>query len=225
MLHLDTKDEDSNDGVEEGVKIAIRTAPPTSGSHTRALTAKALLSPSDRNDSIAAAFSLVPKQVSSVAAPRIPGSSSAWPMNLISGGPVPADLKLALTFAKCLDLVSTADIHSAGFTASAAMVNAQTCIQPSLTLLSFVAALNVLDVFTDKPELLAQTKHGIEELTCAMRVWIGGSEGHRVGISGETRGALVEKCLGVGVELVGMKEVDEEDSDAGYVSQEEGWKA
>jgi len=62
-----------------------------------------------------------------------------------------------------------------------------------------------------------------------MRIWIGGAEGRRLRVERGTRERLVEKCLRVGREVVGMKDEDEgleeEESDAGYVSQEdeEGW--
>ncbi|KAK3063825.1 hypothetical protein LTS18_012442 [Coniosporium uncinatum] len=245
-LHLDQKAEGSQQEIEGRIDVAIRIAPPASAAHTRALTAKALLVEANRSTSIATAFAALSRDVTSTttttttimarstATPtaRESSSPSPLPMNfIIPRGPVPADLRLALTFAKHLHLVSfssssNSDAHAQVLHFSAMMLNTQTSYSSSLTLLSFVAALKILNVFTGNAQLFALSKPGLERLACAMRIWIGGAEGRRLRVKRGTREWLVEKCLRVGRDVVGMKDEnegleEEEESDAGYVSQED----
>jgi len=242
--HLDQKAEVSQEEAEERIDMAIRTAPPTSGAHTRAMTAKALLFENNRMVSIATAFAALSGDPTSTtttmtreresepstaaASTTRELSASSLPMNfIIPSGPIPADLKLALTFAKCLHIASSLpnDAHPRAVHISAAMLNKQTSYPSSLTLLSFVSALKILDAYAGSTQLFALSKPGLERLAGAMRIWIGGAEGRRVRVDRGTREWLVEKCLRVGREVVGMKDeedADEDEVDAGYVSQEEG---
>ncbi|KAK3044173.1 hypothetical protein LTS18_001975, partial [Coniosporium uncinatum] len=195
-LHLDQKAEGSQEEIEERIDMAIRIAPPASAAHTRAVTAEALLVEANRSTSIATAFAALSRNLTSTTTTtttarspatrtaRESSSPSPLPMNfIIPYGPVPADLRLALTFAKHLHLVSSSsssssnpDAHAQALHFSAMMLNTQTSYSSSLTLLSFVAALKILDVFTGNAQLFALSKPGLERLACAMRIWIGGAE-------------------------------------------------
>jgi len=141
-------------------------------------------------------------------------------MNIVGDAPTTADVKKALTLAKCLFLVeeqnTTKNVESRP--RATFVVNNSYFPEASITLLSLVAALKVLNVFLQDDNLLSESKHGLERMVHSMRVWVGLETGRRSGLHSKTQCKIIERCLDASKMLVGMSGKDEE-IDAGYVSQ------
>jgi Domain of unknown function (DUF2014)/Helix-loop-helix DNA-binding domain len=203
--------------TETDLNLALRTAPPGSRSYIKALVAKAMLATSKPGEYIAKAYDALPSAIV---------AEDNGPLNVIREGPVPNDIQVALTMAKCIALGSTASSNPLSAEARQRAVSAINGSFPGdgLTLLSFVASFKCLEMFSGNAALLARSKPGIERLANALRVWIGRSKGAKTGLPTDLRANIVTKCLATSRELVGVRTVEEDnddESDAGYVSGED----
>ncbi|KAK5141375.1 Clr6 histone deacetylase associated PHD protein-2 Cph2 [Rachicladosporium monterosium] len=81
--------------TEHYLNLAIGITPPASATQVRALAAKAVLSNSRRDANIVAALEALP-----------PASTTASSMNLVNHAPAAPDVRVALTLAKLLSLLS-----------------------------------------------------------------------------------------------------------------------
>ncbi|KAJ9662820.1 Clr6 histone deacetylase associated PHD protein-2 Cph2 [Coniosporium apollinis] len=204
----------------EDLELAIQTAPPTSGAHARALVAKAVLLPANRQQNIIAAFETFPSQSrSSAASNRSSGSPPAALMNLVGETPIAPDVMVALTLAKCLCLAEQSEALGAEAVRQGAtfVINSFHLPEMSITLLSFTAAYMVVDSFAADQALRSEAKDGLERITGSLRVWVGRAAGRRSGLPNKAKAMIVERCLQVSKMLVGLQEAVEE-GDAGYVS-------
>ncbi|KAJ9618648.1 Clr6 histone deacetylase associated PHD protein-2 Cph2 [Taxawa tesnikishii (nom. ined.)] len=187
-------DLDAEEGVKqevaEKVKLAVSTAPPASGTQTRALVLQSVLIDSDREASIAAALDSLPSQPSltSSSSSSSPSSSSsltttttggartaplAMPLNLVNHNPVSPDIRTALTLAKLLSLSSPTVPTPARVHAATTLL--QLRLPPSaFTLLTAVAAYRVLAAFAHDKVLFNAGKVGLEDVATSLRVWAGG---------------------------------------------------
>ena len=218
----------SND-LEQDLNLAITTAPPGSGPHQRALAAKAIFASTDRESHVATAYAALPTASSPLLLPSplrdgtVVSSPRTTLMNFVSDTPAPQDVRVALTLAKCLSLaeLSSATTDPTPANRAATLLNTIHLPAASFTLLSFVAALRTLQVFSRDRKLRGQTRRGLEHVATSMRLWIGREVGGRSGFSSEARGRIVEVCLRVvlGREGFGGEDEDDEEEDAGYVSQ------
>ncbi|KAF1815244.1 hypothetical protein P152DRAFT_447478 [Eremomyces bilateralis CBS 781.70] len=216
----------SSSSIIHHLDLAIRTAPPGSTAHIRALVARTILDNHDPRASISAALSALPPSPS-------PFPLSTLVINAISPRPVALDVRVALTLAKCLCLAETphSPIHHSAAAddaraRAAAVVNSPLVARPDeFTLLSFVAAYTVLNAFVEDAGMLGRCRAGLERWAGALRVWVGGPSGARIGLGEGGRERVVERCIAVSRVLVGVeeeKEGVEEEIDAGYASLEEG---
>lgn len=207
---LETTDKSlsTSESLHSDVDIALRTAPPTSVSHVRALTAKAVFSISEAD--IATAYEALPR------APLTPTSQSSSPqamLNLMQQSPVTKDVLAALTMAKCLSLTGLDDARAKAMAGGA--INGYHPDETSFSLLSFVAGHRVLRRFADDDEeLLGPCKDGVERLAVALRIWMGREKGRRTGLRRRARARVVVRCLDVSKRIVGVKD----DEDEGFVS-------
>jgi len=208
------------DGVKHDLSLATLTAPPMSCAQLRAFVANAVLLDEDRSTYIDAAFKALPSRPPCSTADGVASSPRALLMNLIGDAPVTADVQKSLTLAKCLSLVEERNISTNAEARPRAtlVVNNSHLPEVSITLLSLVAALKVLDVFLQDDNLRAESKHGLERMVHSMRVWVGRETGRRSGLPSKTRCRIIKRCLDASKTLVGLNE-DDEVIDAGYVSQ------
>ncbi|OCL01194.1 uncharacterized protein K441DRAFT_532123 [Cenococcum geophilum 1.58] len=208
------------DVVKHDLALATLTAPPMSCAQVRAFVANAVLLDEDRSSHIDAAFTRLPSSPSLSTVGDVVSPPRALLMNIVGDAPTTADVKKALTLAKCLFLVeeqnTTKNVESRP--RATFVVNNSYFPEASITLLSLVAALKVLDVFLRDDNLLTESKHGLERMVHSMRVWVGLETGRRSGLQSKTQCKIIERCLNASKMLVGMSGKDEE-IDAGYVSQ------
>jgi hypothetical protein len=213
---LDSEGSDLPEGMEDLLELASRAAPPLSQAQLRALVAKAVISSEDRTSHITAALQVLPTPPSQSVRHERKKSTNAL-MNPVGTSQVASDVGKALTLAKCLSLIESTDDRARRRAIPA--VN-RTYLPPSqMTLLSCVAAYKLVVRFLEDPELETEASRGLEHLVCSVRMWVGQDAGKRSGLDNRLRGKIVEKCLAVSKKLVGLKV--EEESDAGYVSQDE----
>lgn len=188
--------------------VAMRTAPPSSRSHARALAAQAVFSAAEAD--IAAALDALPHPPPASA----PGSAAV--LNLIAQSPVPASVLEALTMAKCVSLsTSTARARAV----AAAALDAYAPDEARLELLSGVAAHRALRAFAADAELAAGARAGLERVARALRLWAGRDAARRLGLSARAQAAVVARCLRVSKEVVGVADPASE-VDEGFVSDE-----
>jgi hypothetical protein len=126
--------------------------------------------------------------------------------------PMPHEVRITLTLAKCLALADDPDYESQLRATSA--VNTLQLHHP-LTLLSFAASLLVLERFTADPPLLGDARPGLEFLAGRLRIWVGRDGARTVGLGPRIRGRVVERCLIASKTIMGVAESE----DAGYASQ------
>ena len=219
----------SKESLLSDVDLAIRTAPPTSRSHIRALAARAVLSNAESD--IRTAHDALPSTASTH--PDRPSSPPPTLLNIVQQSPISADVREALTLAKCLALTETDasndECAQQARARAVAIVNAYHPSDTSFSLLSFVAAYRILVRFSGDEALLGRSRHGVERVAVALRVWVGRGNGRRSGLSGKARAGIVVRCLETGKRLVGMQgnetadvDVDDDDDNAnddeGFVS-------
>lgn len=204
------------DNVKQDLDLATCTAPPTSCAKLRALVAKAVLIDEDRSTHINAAFRALPSQPSSTTLEDNIASPRAVLMNLVGDTPIAAEIRTALTLAKCLALVESSNDEAR--LRATFVVNGYYLPESSVTILSFVAGYKTINYFLQDETVRAESKQGLERMSSSLRVWIGREAGRRSGLQTKTRGKIVERCLDISKMLVGMGEITE-DTDAGYVSQ------
>jgi hypothetical protein len=206
---LATKSSPVKESVISDMHLALQAAPPNSQAQLRSLVAQAVILDDDRASRITTALE---------ALPSTPGSTNTGLMNLVDDVPVAADVRKALTLAKCLFLVSSSSPDARR--RAIFVVNNTYFPEITTTLLSFVAGHKVLTLFMQDPELQADTSVGLERIAKSLRMWVGHETGTRSGLSNKVRGRIVASCLEASTALVGLKEKDEitGDVDDGYVS-------
>ncbi|KAF2197320.1 hypothetical protein GQ43DRAFT_458588 [Delitschia confertaspora ATCC 74209] len=209
--YLSSKESDLPQIVKDNLDLATFTAPPASQAQIRALVAKAVLLDENRSRNINTAVQALPSP------PTHREDSARTIMNLVGNSPIADDIKQALTLAKCLSLTESSHAH-ARLRAVYALNNIY--LPPAtMTLLSCVAAYRVLNHQLQDPVLESETSSGLERLVCSVRLWVGHEAGRRSGLSNKARARVVTHCLEISKKLVGL--ADFEDSDAGYVKDEE----
>ncbi|KAH7068291.1 hypothetical protein BKA63DRAFT_111567 [Paraphoma chrysanthemicola] len=204
---LATKSSSLKDKVISDLDLALQTAPPNSQAQLRVLVAQAVVFDNDRDARIATALKALPSTSE---------ANDASLMNLVDTTPVAADVRKALTFAKCLSLIaspSTQARRRATF-----VINNTYLPEVTTTLLSFVGAHKVVTLFMQDKDLQAETSAGLERIVKSLRMWVGHETGKRSGLTDKVRSRVVKTCLDTSKALVGLKQKEKDDVDDGYVS-------
>ncbi len=219
LLHME-RCEDEKSRVEKDLELALKTAPPASGSQARALLAKTLLLASGRNDNLSAALDLMPAHTSRPGTPIGSSTSDSVFINATNPSLASDDLRITLQCARSLALRRRVSWDAATVAKLTAVLNDLDIHCPAIGLLGFIGAFQLQDALMEGDHLPPELESGLEQLAGSLRVWIGGECGRLSGMSKATRGRLVERCLNVSRKAVGMAEVPEE-MDAGYASLSE----
>lgn len=204
---LASKSSTTKANIKKDLELATRTAPPTSQARLRALTAQTIILDGDRASRIADACAALPTGLSKK-------SLQAIFTNLVGDSSVAADIRKALTLAKCLDLVDSSNEEAQN--KAIYVINNTFTQEANMTLLSFVAGYKVLRYFIQDSTLQAESSRGLERLASSLRMWVGHETGRRSGLSNKIRARVVGHCLDASRTLVGLGEP--EDIDDGYCS-------
>lgn len=207
--------------IVEEVDLAAKIAPPTSSTYSRAMVARAVLLDEDRPADISAAMTALPLP------PR--GQQKTLLENEVSTSPVPGDITVALTLAKCYWLLQfptdNAAIRRVAHARAVTVINSTQVINYPWTLLSFVAAYKVLNVLASEDVLSSSngfTQRTAEKLSGSLRLCIGRQEGSKLGLGKSTRNKVSERCLSLRKVLVGFREDDDDgEKESGYGSAED----
>lgn len=192
-------DDVSSFDTEYYLGLALSVAPPASSTHVRALTAKAVLSNSNRKANIV------------VALEALPVLCSTGGMNLVSHAPASPDVFTALTLAKLISLTANSSPQATRERASSAL-NGLKLAPGQFTLLTAVAAYRLLRMLTSG-NAASRAEEGVEELAGSLRVWAGTTTGRDSGLGHAGRTKIVKLCLDLAKQLGGW-----DDEDSGYSS-------
>ncbi|PPJ53469.1 hypothetical protein CBER1_00394 [Cercospora berteroae] len=184
--------------IEYYLGLALSVAPPASSTHVRALTAKAVLSNTNRAANIV------------VALDALPVMSPTGGMNLVSHAPASPDVFTSLTLAK-LSSLSTSSSPKAARERALRALNGLKLAPGQFTLLTAVAAYRLLRTLTSGNT--AARAMGVEELAGSLRVWAGTTTGRASGLGHVGRTKIVKLCLSIAREMGGWDE-----KDSGYAS-------
>ncbi|KAI9830121.1 MAG: hypothetical protein M1819_005798, partial [Sarea resinae] len=207
------------DEVETGLDRAYKIAPPSSYTQIRARVAKAVLSKQHRGANISAVVQALPAGSQAAVHGTVSTNDSIFinsPTSVLST----PDISLALRCAMSLALYrGTSPVSNTNLSASK-IFNSLYPNPSHMSLLGFVAAYGLLNIFTCDDRMASETAQGLETMAGALRVWIGSDAGRRSGLRKQTRARIVDECLCISRKVVGMRAIDEDD--AGYASWSEG---
>ncbi|TKA74162.1 hypothetical protein B0A49_04641 [Cryomyces minteri] len=185
-------DGEKAEGVEKDIDAAVRTAPPGSEAQTRAMVARAIICDDDREQNIATALDQFPHRSMTAARSLHPAF-----VDMTASTSIRAEVRIALTLAKCLALVSQSAASAEGRSKAFAVV---------------------LVTLSKDAVLLAGSKAGLGRMANCMRLWIGKDVGTLSGLEDGARAHVLETCLAVSKTAAGVLGVVD-DGDDGYVSQ------
>ncbi|KAK9470487.1 uncharacterized protein V1510DRAFT_422846 [Dipodascopsis tothii] len=233
----------AHEPADASLEAALRVAPPESIVHRRALVVRAFLRGEDNaaytkdvldlfredlsllgrkpraDDAFADDFSDVDEVVGAAPAARQAGSDSdddfyAAQTEVLAPGVVSllrsADCKVAVRCALILTLRPQRP-----YAAAKLFAGLRTTAAGDLRLLGFTALLVTLR----RMETVKTGERATEELIGRARVWIGGDEGERAGLSTNARRAVVAECVKMGMRLGGYPDEDDV-PDEGYATGE-----
>nr|OQO17443.1 hypothetical protein B0A51_16081 [Rachicladosporium sp. CCFEE 5018]OQO32535.1 hypothetical protein B0A51_00099 [Rachicladosporium sp. CCFEE 5018] len=181
--------------MEYYLGLAVSVAPPASGTEARSLAAKAVLSNTNREANIITALECLP-----ASSPTSPS------MNIVSHAPASPEVRTALTIAKLISLSAPTTSPAAKLSASQSLGRLHFAPE-HFTLLTAVASVRLMPVMTADRHATSPIDHGVEDLACNLRVWVGTVAGRSSGLHRSERNRVVEVCLGV-VRKLGGWEVD-----------------
>ncbi|TAQ90323.1 hypothetical protein B7494_g1396 [Chlorociboria aeruginascens] len=194
---LESNDDDlsSQKCIVDDITLAIKTAPIGSGAQHRALVARAVLSKEKPETNIAAALQALRPSL-------LLSKSSNFTL---------PDIDLSLRCAMAI-----AHIDHFPTTAPEAALKLVNNIRPvNLTLLGFTAAFKLMEKVHAHKVLAVECARSLEILGGTLRRWIGGGDSEKSGLEREIKAAMVERCLNITKQAMGMEK------DAGYESMNE----
>jgi hypothetical protein len=190
----------------DDIELAVKTAPIGSGTQARALVARAVLVNESRGLNIAASINVVSLSKKDDPVPVLTLINTTT--SIASLPDIRMSLQCAIAIAQ---LQRSGPLPPAVYT----LINA---VRPSrLSLLGFAAAFKLMQTLLTHDEASVTCARTLENLAGSLRIWIG-NEGLNggAGLPKKTKEMVVERCLGITKQLVGLGL----DKDAGYESME-----
>ena len=192
------------------IEMAIHTAPVGSVAQARAIVARAALSDQHRGSNIALALQTVGtgKNENPLAASVSlvdSGSSASSP-----------DVRLALCCATAIAHLRRCQSKGAGLNDLRIIDSISTPRDHSeMSLLGFTAVMEVIEQVLEHKPAVETFSTSLERLAGGLRLWIGGPAGASCGLNANVRHKVLNRCLGITKNLVGME------VDTGYGSMSE----
>lgn len=205
------RDEQALENKAENIDLAIKTAPMGSISQARAIVARAVLIDKARGANIASALqSMGNDQVDALLSTNIciidPSFQASTP-----------DLRLALRCAMAIAHLQRVECkpgttHQGLRIIDSIMVDSNAS---QMSLLGCTAALQLIEGLFEQNAAAETFQSSLERLSGGLRLWMGGSPGEKCGVASNVREVVVERCLAITKNVVGME------SDTGYGSLSE----
>lgn len=196
---------------DENLQLAIKAAPVGSETRVRAIVARAALADQHRGSNIAAAIKVLGTDKMGV-----PNKDDT---SIIESGSSSTDPNLQLTI-RCATAIAhlkrsrakaSTDLRGLRFINDIAIPN----VPSTMSLLAFAATLELAEQLYQHKTAAETFSNSLERLSGTLRIWIGGPSGDKCGVDAEVRHQVVDRCLSITKDLVGME------VDAGYCSQSE----
>lgn len=204
-LKIDT-DPELEKSIRDDLDLAVKTSPPGSSIHIRALVARAIILDEKRGRNIAVAFQFV----ASAEAENKPDSTL---VTTTTNMPSFVDVKVSLRCAAAIAHLKRPSLHENPEMLHN-IVNSLK-LPTRLSVLSFTAAYKLMLALDEHKEISASCSKALENLAGRLRIWIGGADGKRSGLERPVKEKVVETCLNISRKAMGM-------DDAGYASMSDG---
>ena len=200
-LEVEDNDVASYKNIADDIKIAIQTAPPGSGAQIRALVARAVLVKEKRGQSIAMALKAV-----GAGQQKMPVSSNVNIKTSVANLP---DIRSSIHCAMALAYLERFPMPANPENAPKII---DSIVPSNLTLLGFTAMYKLVEKMHEHTLIASTCATSLEKFAGNLRIWIGGKEGEKSGLETELKREMVEKCLTITAQVLGME------NDAGYGS-------
>ncbi|TEY71143.1 hypothetical protein BOTCAL_0100g00060 [Botryotinia calthae] len=200
-LEVEDNDVASYKSIADDIKTAIQTAPPGSGAQIRALVARAVLVKEKRGQSIAMALKAV-----GAGQQKMPVSSNVSIKTSVANLP---DIRSSIHCAMALAYLERFPMPANPENAPKII---DSIVPSNLTLLGFTAMYKLVEKMHGHTLIASTCASSLEKFAGNLRIWIGGTEGEKSGLETELKREMVEKCLTITAQVVGME------NDAGYGS-------
>lgn len=204
------KDEEVLRTKTEDLEVAIKTAPVGSTAQARATIARAVLLDKARGSNIVSALQAIGTEKE---------EAPATPLLLIDSSLQAStpDLRLALRCAMAIAHLRRID-NTAGTTHQGLRL-IDAIITPGvaskMSLLGCTAAFQLMEQLYEHRDAAKTFEQSLETLAGSLRLWMGGSPGEDCGVTADIRGKVVDRCITITKNVVGME------SDTGYGSLSE----
>jgi hypothetical protein len=204
-----SKGSDGDDSILSDINIAVNTAPIGSSAHIRATVARAVLSESHRSADIASAI-----QAIAPLKPQNNGDAEAISMFINNNTSLESlpDLRMSLNCAIAIAHLQRASSKELPQRAYQKINSLQLA---NLSLLGFVAAFKLMRRLAQHEVAAGECRRALENLAGTLRIWIGGRNGVGSDLSRDTKERVVEQCLAVTKQCLGIE------MDPGYQSMSE----
>ncbi|PQE08156.1 hypothetical protein CJF31_00008246 [Rutstroemia sp. NJR-2017a BVV2] len=189
----------TSESIRDEIDISIKTAPPGSTAQIRALVARAVLVKDKRGQSIAIALKAL-----GVGQQKAPIQSNVNIKTSITNLP---DIQTSMYCAMALAHLERFPMPGNPEIAPK-IIN--TIVPANLTLLGFTAMFKLVEKMHEHTLIASTCASALEKFAGNLRIWIGGKEGEKSGLETELKKEMVEKCLMITAQAVGMEK------DAGY---------
>ncbi|KAK2590960.1 Clr6 histone deacetylase associated PHD protein-2 Cph2 [Conoideocrella luteorostrata] len=209
---LDKEAEPETDTLEH-IDVAISVSPAGSYSHIRALMARAVLVEKSRDAHTEAAEKALNSDIKSGV------TTSPLPNLIVGHGPndLSPDYFVALYCAKAISI-----LNRVSQTPNAVLQNMDALgdiVRPKntsrMSLLGFTSVMELMEHLLQQEKRDGTVEFVLEKLAATLRLWIGSEYATSSGVDSQLRQHVVERCLAVTKDLVGME------IDAGYGSMSE----
>jgi hypothetical protein len=207
------KQGEADDEILSDINVAIDTAPISSNTQLRAVIARAILSKTDRSADIASAIQSFTPLTANKTSDAI--SVPIFINNNISMASSP-DLHMSLHCAIAIAHLERFPPPTHPRSAYPIISTLISTLQPAhLSLLGFTAAFKLMIILAQHEVAAADSRRALEKLSGTLRIWVGGKNSVETELSRSTKECVVERCLAVTKQCVGME------GDAGYASMSE----
>ncbi|KAM3085764.1 Clr6 histone deacetylase associated PHD protein-2 Cph2 [Clarireedia jacksonii] len=185
--------------IGDEIDISIKTAPPGSTAQLRALVARAVLVKDKRGKSIAIALKAL-----GAGQQKAPIQSNVNIKMAITNLP---DIQTSIHCAMALAYLERYPMPANPDNAPK-IINS--IVPANLTLLGFTAMFKLIEKMHDHTLIASTCANALGRFAGSLRIWVGGKEGEKSGLETELKRAMVEKCLTITAQALGMEK------DAGY---------
>lgn len=199
-------DPELDDSIKCDLDLAVKTSPPGSGIHVRALVSRAIIIDKKRGHNIATAAQYIAPSETKLESDATLVTTTTPVSSFVD---VKVSLRCAVAIAYLKRSTSPENpevLHK--------IVNGLK-LPNRLTLLSFTAAYKLMIALDGHPEASVSCSRALENLAGRLRLWIGGVNGKTSGVEKAAKEQVIETCINISRKVLGM-------DDSGYASMSDG---